>query len=449
MDWGMGRPPRPAPSRWRIRRSASRLINVHALTFTVDLGRTFARHKGMRLINLPAVASAPSRPSATRACRSPTRWPDLTPRSSSTPPTRPTSAAQGGPDPHRSPHGRAGVEAGEVGRRRRAVLQARRGEGGSLGPSPHRGRTGHRRLPQAAYGRDSHFIPYGAPDPGPGLGQARRARARAREYHLVVARMEPENHVALIVEGYLRASDHPAGRRGFRAVRRRVHGARPSARRATATSAPRRRVGPGPAQPALRQQPQLPPRALRRRDQPIAAPGPGVRRARDRLRRELQSRGHGRARPVLQTTPICVRGDHRRREGPRAAVARGATGQVARRRGLRWEDVTDGYEACLLELAQSRTMTHSRRYLDRGNSAVDSRVMDSRDGAQCDHAHSATSPQRRAPSRRVPRVRAQRGDRAPGPSRGSVLVRHRCSAVIDMTSIAGDEHCGCPAACHH
>lgn len=32
---------------------------------------------------------------------------------------------------------------------------------------------------------------------------------------------------------------------------------------------------------------------------------------------------------------------------------------------------------------------------------------------------------------------------------GRVLVRHRCSAVIDMTSIAGDEHCGCPAACHH
>jgi hypothetical protein len=32
---------------------------------------------------------------------------------------------------------------------------------------------------------------------------------------------------------------------------------------------------------------------------------------------------------------------------------------------------------------------------------------------------------------------------------GRVLVQHRCSAVIDMTSIAGDEYCGCPALCHH
>lgn len=61
------------------------------------------------------------------------------------------------------------------------------------------------------YGVDSCFIAYGAPNveaDRPELVDA--VGVRPGEYHLVVARMEPENHVDVIVEGYI-ASDarHP------------------------------------------------------------------------------------------------------------------------------------------------------------------------------------------------------------------------------------------------
>lgn len=54
-----------------------------------------------------------------------------------------------------------------------------------------------------AYGRDSTFIPYGAPvieeaDPAP----LKRWNLEPRGYHLVVARMEPENNITTIIEAY-------------------------------------------------------------------------------------------------------------------------------------------------------------------------------------------------------------------------------------------------------
>jgi glycosyltransferase involved in cell wall biosynthesis len=57
-----------------------------------------------------------------------------------------------------------------------------------------------------AYGRGSEFIPYGMnrvqadPERIAGLGLT------SRQYHLVVARLEPENHVDLILRGYQKSS---------------------------------------------------------------------------------------------------------------------------------------------------------------------------------------------------------------------------------------------------
>ena len=76
------------------------------------------------------------------------------------------------------------------------------------------GRRGGRRLRAAspttcreAHGRDSVFIPYGAPIGGRRVGPAGRSSASEPDgYHLVVARFEPENHVDVIVAGRLRAA---------------------------------------------------------------------------------------------------------------------------------------------------------------------------------------------------------------------------------------------------
>lgn len=55
---------------------------------------------------------------------------------------------------------------------------------------------------KAVYGRDSHLIAYGAPILDPGSDRLGELGLEAGQYHLVVARMEPENHVDVIVEGY-------------------------------------------------------------------------------------------------------------------------------------------------------------------------------------------------------------------------------------------------------
>lgn len=55
---------------------------------------------------------------------------------------------------------------------------------------------------QAEYDRDSHLIAYGAPIIAPGSDRLSELGLEVGGYHLVVARMEPENHVDMIVEGY-------------------------------------------------------------------------------------------------------------------------------------------------------------------------------------------------------------------------------------------------------
>lgn len=56
-----------------------------------------------------------------------------------------------------------------------------------------------------AYGVASHVIAYGAPILDPGTDKLAELDLAPRGYHLVVARLEPENHVDVIVEGYARS----------------------------------------------------------------------------------------------------------------------------------------------------------------------------------------------------------------------------------------------------
>lgn len=60
------------------------------------------------------------------------------------------------------------------------------------------------------YAVGSHVIPYGAPILHPGTDRLETLDLSPQRYHLVVARLEPENHVDVIVRGYAgSASEHP------------------------------------------------------------------------------------------------------------------------------------------------------------------------------------------------------------------------------------------------
>lgn len=60
------------------------------------------------------------------------------------------------------------------------------------------------------YGVESVFLPYGAPLVKPEPNVVQSAGLVPRGYHLVVARMEPENHVLEIVRGYVASrAEHP------------------------------------------------------------------------------------------------------------------------------------------------------------------------------------------------------------------------------------------------
>lgn len=61
-----------------------------------------------------------------------------------------------------------------------------------------------------AYGVGSHVIPYGAPILDPGSDRLAELGLEHSAYHLVVARMEPENHVDVVAHGYRESgSVHP------------------------------------------------------------------------------------------------------------------------------------------------------------------------------------------------------------------------------------------------
>ena len=118
-------------------------------------------------------------------------------------------ALRAGPDPGGRPRRRAGMASAPSGApRASALLPLGRGAQRPLGRRRDRrrprDRRPHARPPTAIAAR---YIPYGAPIVSPGPAPAGRAgRAPRGEYHLVVARFEPENHVREIVAGYV-ASD--------------------------------------------------------------------------------------------------------------------------------------------------------------------------------------------------------------------------------------------------
>ena len=134
------------------------------------------------------------------------------------------------------------------------------------------------------------YIPYGAPILGDaGAERIAELGLTARGHHLVVARFEPENHVNLAVDGYLRSAA------GWPLI---VVGATPYADRYTAkinelAAADRRvrsalfRVGPAAAESALWQRADLHPRAFGRWYQSVAASGDGRRNRDRRLRCQL------------------------------------------------------------------------------------------------------------------------------------------------------------------
>ncbi len=55
------------------------------------------------------------------------------------------------------------------------------------------------------YGREATYIPYGAPLVSPGEDRLADIGVAAGRFHLVVSRIEPENNVAMIVDGYVRS----------------------------------------------------------------------------------------------------------------------------------------------------------------------------------------------------------------------------------------------------
>ena len=149
------------------------------------------------------------------------------------------------------------------------------------------------------FGADTELLAYGAPvQDEPGSARVEELGLLPQQFHLVVARFEPENHVLEIVEGYRRSdAELPLV----------VVGSAPYADEYTDTDrergrgrpqdpAARRCLGPRAARPAVRQLPHLPARPLGRRNEPVAAAGHGRRGRRAGLRRGLQPRGAGRSR---------------------------------------------------------------------------------------------------------------------------------------------------------
>lgn len=58
------------------------------------------------------------------------------------------------------------------------------------------------------YGRDSEFIPYGAkPVASPDPAHLAAYGVQPEGYHMLIARMEPENNIEMALEGYLRSGD--------------------------------------------------------------------------------------------------------------------------------------------------------------------------------------------------------------------------------------------------
>ncbi len=114
----------------------------------------------------------------------------------------------------------------------------------------------------------------------------------------------------------------------------------------------RRRVGPGPAQPALRQL------ASYLHGHSVGGTNPSLLRALGcaapvtALRRQLQPRGHRRARPVLPRPRLGGLRDPGRRRRPRGSPPPRPTGQEHAAATYRWDDVAERYLRMLTQIAR-------------------------------------------------------------------------------------------------
>lgn len=206
---------------------------------------------------------------------------------------------------------------------------------------------------QATYGRDSYFLPYGAPILDVGSARLRQLDLHRRAYHLVVARMVPENHVAQIVDGYaLAGSRHP-----LVVVGTATYGSEYMSKvEAFARGGDVRLVGAVWDQDLLDE---LYGNSLSYlHGHSVGGTNPSLLRALGcgapvtafdvNFNREVTA-GHARFFDNPAAVSRAVLEDDRDPEG---AVARGQRGKAHAARTYRWEDVTDGYEVLLLDLVR-------------------------------------------------------------------------------------------------
>ncbi|WP_107766535.1 DUF1972 domain-containing protein [Nocardioides terrigena] len=207
-----------------------------------------------------------------------------------------------------------------------------------------------------AYGLTSHFLPYGAPIIDPGAERLSELGLDPRAYHLVVARMEPENHVAQIVEGYVSSHrDHP-----LVVVGSAPYGDEYMARiRSLAERGDVRLLGAVWDQEVLNQ---LYANSLSYlHGHSVGGTNPSLLRALGcgapvtaydvNFNREVTA-GHASYFTDPQSAGEAITADEK---DSKSAVARGVLGKAHAARAYRWDDVTDGYERLLLDLAHSRS----------------------------------------------------------------------------------------------
>lgn len=204
----------------------------------------------------------------------------------------------------------------------------------------------------AAYDRHSHFIPYGAPILNVGSDRLAALALEPRKYHLVVARMEPENHVALIVEGYVQVqSPHP-----LVVVGSAPYGNEYAERvNKLATDGDVRLLGGVWDQELLDQ---LYANSLSYlHGHSVGGTNPSLLRALGsgapvtafdvNFNREVTA-GHARFFDDTESVSRAIGSDD---QTPGEAVARGALGKSHAAANYRWDDVTDSYEALLMRIA--------------------------------------------------------------------------------------------------
>lgn len=207
---------------------------------------------------------------------------------------------------------------------------------------------------QATHSRESHLIAYGAPILAPGAERLQELGVKRGEYHLVVARLEPENHVHLIIQGYV-ASGSP---RPLLVVGGAPYGDQYLQELRTTANESVRLVGPLWDQDLLDQLYANARSYLHGHS--VGGTNPSLLRALGaaapttafdvNFNREVTG-GHARFFDSAGQVADAIRADD---ADLASALARGIAGRSHARSTYRWDDVADRYENLLLELASGR-----------------------------------------------------------------------------------------------